>query len=134
MCMALALEEAGLKPEDVDYINTHGTATPKGGCLRVRRHPHRLRRPRRPPGHLLHQGSHRPPDGGRRHHRDHRLHYGHPGRCSAPPPSTTRPPDPECDLDCVPNTARKATVNIAMNNALGFGGQNASLIVGRYQG
>ena len=31
MCMALALEEAGLKPEDVDYINTHGTATPQGG-------------------------------------------------------------------------------------------------------
>jgi 3-oxoacyl-[acyl-carrier-protein] synthase II len=55
-CMMLALEQAGLKPEDVDYINTHGTATPKGDayeCAAIR---------------TVYQGRHGPPDGRWRHH------------------------------------------------------------------
>ena len=41
-------------------------------------------------------------------------------------------PDPECDVDCVPNKARKTTVRVALKNAFAFGGNNASLVIGKY--
>jgi 3-oxoacyl-[acyl-carrier-protein] synthase II len=51
-----------------------------------------------------------------------------------PPTINYTEPDPECDLDYVPNTARKTEVNIVMSNSLGFGGHNASIIFGRING
>ena len=132
LCMAAALEQAGLKPEDVDYINTHGTATPKGDayeCAAIRTvfgaHADHLAisSTKGATGHLMGAGG-----------------ITETIACILaiqegilPPTINFETPDPECDLDIVPNTARKAQVDIAMNNALGFGGQNASLIVGRYR-
>lgn len=132
LCMAAALEQAGLKPEDVDYINTHGTATPKGDayeCAAIRTvfgaHADHLAisSTKGATGHLMGAGG-----------------ITETIACILaiqegilPPTINFETPDPECDLDIVPNTARKARVDIAMNNALGFGGQNASLIVGRYR-
>jgi 3-oxoacyl-[acyl-carrier-protein] synthase II len=51
-----------------------------------------------------------------------------------PPTINYEYPDPECDLDYVPNTARSADVNVCMSNSLGFGGHNATLIVHRFKG
>ena len=49
-----------------------------------------------------------------------------------PPTINFETPDPECDIDCVPNKARKHTVNIALNNSYAFGGNNASVVVKKY--
>ena len=49
-----------------------------------------------------------------------------------PPTINYETPDPECDIDCVPNEARKHTVNIALNNSYAFGGNNASLVLKKY--
>ncbi|MFM7541475.1 MAG: beta-ketoacyl-[acyl-carrier-protein] synthase II, partial [Planctomycetota bacterium] len=51
-----------------------------------------------------------------------------------PPPMNYANPDPECDLDYVPNQARKATVDHCLSNSFGFGGQNTSLVVSRFAG
>lgn len=133
LCMELALEQAGLKPEDVDYINTHGTATPKGDayeCAAIRTvfgsHADKLAvsSTKGATGHLMGAGGITETIACIQAIREGVI----------PPTLNFETPDPECDLDVVPNTARKARVDIAMNNALGFGGQNASLIVGRYRG
>jgi 3-oxoacyl-[acyl-carrier-protein] synthase II len=51
-----------------------------------------------------------------------------------PPTINLDNPDPECDLDYIPNVARQARVNHVMSNSFGFGGHNASLLIGRYRG
>ena len=49
-----------------------------------------------------------------------------------PPTINYQTPDPECDLDCVPNVARQATIDVTLTNSFGFGGHNASLVISRY--
>ena len=131
-CMQLALEQAGLRPEQVDYINTHGTATLKGDayeCAAIRTvfgsHAEALAisSTNGATGHLMGAGGITESIACILAIRDGVL----------PPTLNYDTPDPACDLDCVPNTARRADIRIAMNNALGFGGQNASLILGKYE-
>lgn len=131
--MMNALNDAGLKPEQVDYVNAHGTSTPIGDVLETKA----IKRAfgehatskkllvsstKSMTGHLL----------------------GGAGGLEAgitilalrdqilPPTVNIQNQDPECDLDYIPNQARKATVNYALSNSFGFGGTNGSLIFKRW--
>jgi 3-oxoacyl-[acyl-carrier-protein] synthase II len=129
--MAAALRDGGLRPEDVGYVNAHGTSTPyndKTETLAIKQvfgaHAHRLAvsSTKSMIGHLL----------------------GAAGGVEAivtilallhgilPPTINYETPDPECDLDYVPNTARKAEVETALSNGFGFGGTNATLAFRRW--
>jgi len=128
--MENALRDAELAPEDVDYINAHGTSTPLNDAVETRS----IKRvfgdyakkvavssTKSMLGHLL----------------------GASGGvemvvCALvvkhgiiPPTINYETPDPECDLDYVPNTAREADVSVAMSNSFGFGGHNACLVIGK---
>lgn len=126
-CMKMALATAGLNPEDVDYINAHGTSTPFNDLyetLAIKAvfgtHAHKLMvsSTKSMTGHLL----------------------GAAGGVEAifsllaisrgvvPPTINYTEPDPECDLDYVPNQARQADVKVAISNSLGFGGTNATIL------
>ncbi len=126
-CMKMALEYAGIRPEDVDYINAHGTSTKLNDLSEnkaikavFKDHAYKLAisSTKSMTGHLL----------------------GGAGGVEAiftvltikngiiPPTINYETPDPECDLDYVPNTARQSQVKVAMSNSFGFGGTNASLI------
>jgi 3-oxoacyl-[acyl-carrier-protein] synthase II len=131
ICMANALRDAGLAPEGVDYVNAHATSTPLGDkaeTLALKRafgaHATKLAvsSTKSVTGHLL----------------------GAAGAVEAlfcvlairdqvlPPTINYETPDPDCDLDYVPNTARRARVETAMSNSFGFGGTNGTLIFRRY--
>ena len=131
-CMKLALQDAGIAPEEVDYINAHGTSTPlndSGETQAVKsafgEHAYQLMMSstKSMTGHLL----------------------GASGAVAAifsvlalrdqfaPPTIHYQVPDPACDLDIVPNEGRSATIRHAMVNAFGFGGHNASLIFKRLE-
>lgn len=131
MSMKHAMEDAGLTPEDVDYINAHGTATQLGDKLETMavknvfgRYAHKLAvgSTKSMTGHLL----------------------GAAGGLEAvvclmaiqsgviPPTINLDNPDPECDLDYIPNKARKACVNVALSNSFGFGGHNVTLIFKKF--
>ena len=127
-CMSMAIERAGLQPEDIDYINAHGTSTKLNDASETKaiktlfgEHASKLAvsSTKSMTGHLL----------------------GGAGGVEAiymaltiengiiPPTTNYDTPDPECDLDYVPNVARKGKVNVAMSNSFGFGGTNASLVL-----
>lgn len=131
-CMQMAIDDAGLSYKDIDYINAHGTSTPLNDALetlaiktvfkeRSKNIP--VSSTKSMTGHLL----------------------GGAGGVEAifcilsirdgivPPTINYITPDPECDLDYVPNQARKAEVKIAMSNSFGFGGTNAVLIFKKFE-
>ena len=129
--MRMALREAGLKPEDVDYINAHGTSTQINDPFETKAikatfgdHAYRLKisSTKSMTGHCV----------------------GAAGGIEAiaaiktitegiiPPTINLDDPDPECDLDYVPNKAIEARVNVAMSNTFGFGGHNGVIIFRRF--
>ena len=132
-CIEMALKDAGIKPEDVDYINAHGTSTPLNDAAETKaikkvfgEHAYKLMvsSTKSMTGHLL---------GGA---------GGLEGVLTVlslyegviPPTINLEEPDPECDLDYVPNQARKADIKIALSNAFGFGGTNACVIFKKWEG
>jgi len=133
LCMKAALSDAGLAPEEVDYINAHGTSTPlndKIETLAIKKvfgeHAKRLAVSSNKSmiGHLLGAAgaveaiftvlS---------------IHHG-----IIPPTINYEFPDPECDLDYVPNEARQKDIRVAISNSFGFGGVNACLAFRKFEG
>ena len=132
-CMKMALRSGGLNPADVSYINAHGTSTPQGDVCETQAiktvfgdHARKLAvsSTKGATGHML----------------------GAAGSvemtvCAlaiqhdvVPPTINLQVPDPECDLDYVPNTARELPVKAIVNNSFGFGGHNASIAAKKFLG
>jgi 3-oxoacyl-[acyl-carrier-protein] synthase II len=132
-CMRMALRNAELKPEDLSYINAHGTSTPQGDIAETEaiktvfgEHARKVAvsSTKGATGHML----------------------GAAGAVemivcakavqtdTVPPTINYEVPDPECDLDYVPNTARQMKVNSVLNNSFGFGGHNATLVAKKFLG
>jgi 3-oxoacyl-(acyl-carrier-protein) synthase len=130
--MQLALKHAELQPADVDYINAHGTATQLNDPTETRAVKT-----------VFAQHAYKIPISATKSMTGHMM--GATGALEAilcvqairmgrvPPTINLRMPDPECDLDYVPNVARDVPVRIAMTNAFGFGGHNSVLIIKRYE-
>ncbi|EPY04135.1 3-oxoacyl-ACP synthase [Paenibacillus sp. E194] len=132
LCMNRALADGELAPEQIDYINAHGTSTPVGdrsetkaikSALGDHAYKTAVSSTKSMTGHLL----------------------GAAGGVEAvicslvlqhgmiPPTINLENQDPECDLDYVPNVARKADVQVAMSNSFGFGGHNATIVLKKYE-
>ena len=131
--MRLALEDAGLSPEDVDYVNAHGTSTKVNDsvetlALKLALGDHALRVPvsstKSMTGHLIAAGGVVEAIACLLAIRDGVI----------PPTVNLDEPDDDCDLDYVPHTARDQAVDIAMSNSFGFGGQNTTLVLRRFAG
>lgn len=131
-CMALAVKNAGIKPEDVYYVNAHGTSTPYNDKYETAAiksvfgdHAYQMAvsSTKSMTGHMLGAAG------------------GVEGIITAlaleegflPPTVNYRTPDPECDLDYVTNQGRAADFTYAISNSLGFGGHNASIVLKKYQ-
>lgn len=129
--MRLALKHADLTPDDVDYINAHGTSTMAGDIAETQAIKG-----------LLGERAYRVPVSSSKSQLGHML--GAAGSIEAiisvlaiqndllPPTINYHTSDPLCDLDYVPNVARPAHINVAMSNSFGFGGHNVSLVFRRY--
>lgn len=132
MAVTLAIKDAGLKPENIDYVNAHGTSTPLNDAGETKAlkmalgdvaHKVAISSTKSMIGHLL----------------------GAAGAVEAiatlltinrgmiHPTINYENPDPACDLDYVPNVARRKDVRIAISNGFGFGGHNAVVVLGRYE-
>jgi 3-oxoacyl-[acyl-carrier-protein] synthase II len=132
-CMRMALRGAAMNPDQIDYINAHGTSTPVGDVCETQAiktvfgdHARKLpvSSTKGATGHML----------------------GAAGAVEmafclkametgiVPPTINLQVPDPDCDLDYVPNTARELKVNAFVNNSFGFGGHNATVIARRFNG
>src|SRR5437879_2690642 len=131
--MQMAIRDAAIEPAAIGYINAHGTSTPyndKFETLAIKRvfgeHARRLAvsSTKSMTGHLLGAAG-----GIEAIATTLTLHHG-----LLPPTINYETPDPECDLDYVPNQARKVDVEYALSNAFGFGGTNATLAFRRYRG
>ncbi|HJV64175.1 MAG TPA: beta-ketoacyl-ACP synthase II [Geomonas sp.] len=129
-CMKMALATAGINPEQVDYINAHGTSTPFGDVGETQAiksvfgdHAYKLMvsSTKSMTGHLLGAA------GGI----ESVFSLMAMTNSVVPPTINYEEPDPDCDLDYVPNTARDAKIEYAMSNSFGFGGTNASLLFKR---
>ena len=130
--LAMVLDDAGVLPQEVDYINAHGTGTEINDAMEtlaikkvwgINAHQVAISSTKGVTGHML-------------------------GAAGAvefmaavlacqydiiPPTINYRTPDPACDLDYVPNQARRRKVRIAVSDSLGFGGHNAALVVRKYE-
>jgi 3-oxoacyl-[acyl-carrier-protein] synthase II len=131
--MRLALEDAGLEPAELSYINAHGTSTPPNdpaetAAIKSVFGEHAYRIPvsstKSMTGHLMGAGG-----GVEAVACVRALETG-----ILPPTINLDTPDPECDLDYVPNVARQVPIMTAMSNAFGFGGHNATLVFRRWDG
>ena len=131
--MAAALQSAQIAPEEVGYINAHGTSTPAGDVLEVQAiktifgdHARKLAvsSTKSMTGHLLGAAGAIEAIATTL-----ALHTG-----TLPPTMNLENPDPECDLDFVPNEARQQQVTVAFSNSFGFGGHNATLVFKRWTG
>ena len=129
-CMKLAIEEAGIKPSEIGYVNAHGTATNKGDAVETNAIRNVF-------------GSTLPYVSSTKGATGHMMGAGGITEVITcvkaietgiiPPTINLNEVDPECgEIDFVPNVAKKADIKYAMSNAFGFGGQNSSIIVGKY--
>jgi 3-oxoacyl-[acyl-carrier-protein] synthase II len=129
--MRIALRNADLAPRDIGYINAHGTSTPHNDRTETQAIKSVF-------------GEHAPPVSSTKSMTGHLI--GASGAVEAiicikailegclPPTINYEHPDPECDLDYVPNAARASRVDAALSNSLGFGGHNTALVVRRFEG
>ena len=130
--MELAIKDAGLKPQDISYINAHGTSTElndKVETIAIK--------------HIFKEFAKKVPVSSTKSMTGHLLGAAGGVEFAAsvlairdqiiPPTINYETPDPECDLDYVPNHARKILVNTVMSNSLGFGGHNACVVVKKFQ-
>ena len=131
--MKATLSDAAVGPEAVDYINAHGTSTPAGDRVETlaihrvfgeRAAKIAVSSTKSMTGHLLGAA------GGL----ETAITALAVARDLVPPTINYETPDPDCDLDYVPNACRKLTVRYALNNSFGFGGTNASLLLKKYEG
>ena len=130
--MRMALADGGIDPAEVDYVNAHGTSTPLGDASETRV----IKKA------LGEDNARKTPISSTKGSTGHCL--GAAGAVEAifttlavsegmlPPTINYEYPDPECDLDYIPNESRPADVNVAMSNSFGFGGHNASIVLKKY--
>ena len=132
-CMRMALRNAQLNPEDISYINAHGTSTPQGDIAETQAiktvfgaHARKLAvsSTKGATGHMLGAAG-----GVEMAICAKAIQTG-----TVPPTINYEVPDPECDLDYVPNTARQREVNAVVSNSFGFGGHNASIVAKKFVG